>query len=73
MIRIMISGGRRLSKRDVTIAGALSLLGVLMMLSNVSRAAAPHDQVSLVAVPLFLAVTAPVVWWRTAHCRRSPQ
>jgi hypothetical protein len=66
MIRTMISGGGRLGKRDVIIAGALSLLGVLMMLSNVSRTAPAKDQVSLVALPLFLAVTAPVAWWRTA-------
>ncbi len=62
----MISRGGRLGKRDVLIAGGLSLLGVLMMLSDVSRAAPADEQVSLVALPLFLAVTAPVAWWRTA-------
>ena len=66
MISTMISGGGRLGRRDVIIAGALSLLGVLMMLSDVSRAAPADDQVSLVALPLFLAVTVPVAWWRTA-------
>jgi hypothetical protein len=48
-------------KRDVAIAAALSLFGLLLMLGN-----GQNLRASGLAAPLFLAVTVPLAWRRTA-------
>lgn len=52
-----------MGKRDAAIAVVLCALGVIQMIANVN-----DDEIaaSVLAVPLFLAVTAPVAWRRVA-------
>ncbi|MEJ7798665.1 MAG: hypothetical protein WKF48_11530 [Solirubrobacteraceae bacterium] len=52
------------SRRDVVIAVALSLLGIGLMILNVINEDTGGDDASLLAVPTFLAVTAPLAWRR---------
>jgi hypothetical protein len=67
-----------IGKRDVAIAGVLSLLGLLLMYVNVADPADPldPDQGAVIhvgnlipyefAIPLFLLVTVPLLWRRAA-------
>jgi hypothetical protein len=63
MIDSMTAIGERVTKRDLLLAAVLSVLGVALMIKNVR-----DDDVdaSVLAVPLFLLVTAPLVWRRAA-------
>ncbi|MCA1677848.1 MAG: hypothetical protein LC777_02310 [Actinobacteria bacterium] len=54
---------RGIGKRDVAIAVVLSGIGVALMIGNVRD---PDIEASVLAIPLFLAVTAPLLWRRTA-------
>lgn len=78
MIASMTYAGQRIGKRDVAIAGVLSLLGVLLMSINVVDPADPSDPDQRaaihvgnllpyeLAIPLFLLVTVPLLWRRAA-------
>ena len=55
-----------IGRLDVVIAVILSGLGVILMISNVQGQGEAGPDVSVLAIPLFLAVTAPVAWRRAA-------
>jgi hypothetical protein len=63
MIDSMTSPSDRISKLDIAIAVAFTLLGVLLMYENVQD---DKVQASPAAIPVFLAVTAPLLWRRKA-------
>jgi hypothetical protein len=63
MIGPMTAAGDRVGRRDLAIALVLSLLGLLLMYANVEDSAVNAD---VLAIPLFLAVTAPLLWRRAA-------
>lgn len=63
MIRSMSLPGEPIGRRDVAIAGVLSLLGLVLMYQD----AINHKiDASYLAMPVFLAVTVPVLWRRAA-------
>ncbi len=61
MISSMASAGRPVARRDVAIALVASVAGMLMMFTNVQDKSV---NASALAIPLFLLVTAPILWWR---------
>ena len=61
MIPLMASTGQPVTRRDVAIALVASLLGMLLMFSNVQDKSV---NASVLAIPLFLLVTAPLLWSR---------
>lgn len=63
MIDSMTSARERIGKLDVAIAVVFSVLGLLLMYGNVQDQAV---KASVLAVPLFLAVTVPVLWRHVA-------
>jgi hypothetical protein len=63
MIEAMRSATDLVGKRDVAIAVALSLLGLLSMYTNVEDEAV---RANVLAMPLILGVTVPLVWRRAA-------
>ena len=75
MITFMTSASERIGKRDIAIASVLSVLGVLLMYGNIVDPASEED-LGMVrwggilpvefAIPLFLLVTVPLLWRRTA-------
>jgi hypothetical protein len=75
MMESMTSAWARIGKRDIAIAGILSVLGLLYMHLNVSDPASEED-LGMVrfygllpiwfAYPLFLLVTVPLLWRRAA-------
>jgi len=66
MLESMRSTIADIRKLDVAVAAVLSLLGVALMIFNVVAPDDPATEVSVLAVPLFLAVTVPVAWRRVA-------
>jgi len=66
MLESMRSTIADIRKLDVAVAAVLSLLGVALMIGNVVAPDDPATEVSVLAVPLFLAVTVPVAWRRVA-------
>ena len=82
MIDPMTTAPERIGRRDIAIAAVLSLLGLLLMYDNVygvladERADPTSDAHSVVivggllpiefSIPLFLAVTVPLLWRRAA-------
>jgi signal transduction histidine kinase len=64
MMRSMITS-QPISRRDIVIAVVLSLLGVVLMIANVSDPEVGGDA-SVAIVPAFLVVTAPLLWRRRA-------
>ncbi len=59
----MIRTGEPIGRRDVAIAGLLSLLGLVLMYQDATN----HEiKASYLAMPVFLAVTIPVLWRRAA-------
>src|ERR1700723_2866933 len=68
MIRCMFVPGEPIGRRDVAIAAVLSLLGLVLMYDD----AVNHNiNASYVAMPVFLAVTVPVLWRRAAPLAAS--
>lgn len=75
MITFMTTASERIGKRDIAIASVLSALGVLLMYANIVDPANEED-LGMVrwggilpvefAIPLFLLVTVPLLWRRTA-------
>lgn len=63
MIRSMTSAGASVGRRDIAIAAVLSVLGLLLMYGNVVD---PEVEASVLAIPLFLLVTVPLLWRRAA-------
>ena len=63
MIRSMTSAGASVGRRDIAIAVILSALGLLLMYVNVVD---EEVEASVLAIPLFLLVTAPLAWRRVA-------
>jgi signal transduction histidine kinase len=63
MIASMTTAREGIGKRDIAIAGAVSLLGLLLMYANVQD---EEVNASVLAIPLFLAVTLPLLWRRVA-------
>jgi signal transduction histidine kinase len=63
MMRSMIQTGEPVGRRDIAIAAIVSLLGLVLMYSD---AVEPKATVSYLAIPVFLAVTIPLVWRRSA-------
>ena len=63
MITSMKSAASRIAKRDIAIALAFSALGMALMISNVQD---EEIEASVLAVPLFLLITVPVLWRRVA-------
>ena len=63
MIDSMRSGRERIGKRDVAITVVLSALGLLLMYGNVVD---EEIETSVLAIPLFLLVTVPLLWRRAA-------
>jgi len=63
MIRSMTSAGASVGRRDIAIAVLLSALGLLLMYGNVVD---EEVGASVLAIPLFLIVTAPLAWRRAA-------
>jgi signal transduction histidine kinase len=63
MIANMTSARERIGKLDIAIAVVASLLGVLLMYGNVQD---PDVNASILAIPLFLPVTIPLLWRRAA-------
>jgi hypothetical protein len=63
MINTMTSVSERIDKSDIAIALVLSLLGVLLMYANVQDEAVSAN---VLAIPLFLIVTASLLWRRRA-------
>jgi hypothetical protein len=61
MIFLMASTGQPVGRRDVAIAGVASVLGILLMFANVQDKSV---NASVLAIPLFLAVTLPILWRR---------
>lgn len=67
MIESMTSANERVGKGDVPIAAVLSLVGLLLMALNVGGGIEEAgSDISVLAVPLFLGVTAPLLWRRAA-------
>jgi signal transduction histidine kinase len=66
MMRFMGSTGEPVGRFDVAAATVLSLLGLLLMYGNATD---PGVDASYLAIPVFLAVTIPVVWRRAAPMR----
>jgi signal transduction histidine kinase len=64
MINDMSSVFDGVGKRDIAIAVGVSLLGLLLMWGNVTDPEA--GDVSPLAIPVFLLVTLPLIWRRTA-------
>lgn len=70
MIAVMRAAGERIGRRDIAIAALLSVLGLALMVINVTdrgTGAAIHVGNLLpieFAIPLFLLVTLPLVWRR---------
>jgi hypothetical protein len=68
MIRSMFLPGAPIGRRDVAIAAVLSLLGLVLMYDD----AINHTiNASYLAMPVFLAVTVPVLWRRAAPLAAS--
>lgn len=63
MIRSMSSADASVGRRDIAIAVVISALGLLLMYVNVVD---EQVEASVLAIPLFLLVTAPLVWRRAA-------
>lgn len=63
MITAMNTATARITKRDVAIAAVASLLGLLLMVEDVTDEAV---QASALAMPLFLLITVPLAWRRAA-------
>ena len=63
MMRSMIQTGEPVGRRDIAIAALLSLLGLVLMYSDVTE---PKVDAGYLAIPAFLAVTLPLVWRRCA-------
>ena len=63
MMRSMIQTGEPVGRRDIAIAALLSLLGLVLMYSDVTE---PKVDAGYLAIPAFLAVTLPLVWRRSA-------
>jgi hypothetical protein len=63
MIASMTTARAGIGKRDIAIAGAVSLLGLLLMYANVQD---EEVNASVLAIPLFLSVTVPLLWRRVA-------
>ena len=63
MIRSMTCAGAAVGRRDIAIAALLSALGLLLMYANVVD---KEVEASVLAIPLFLLVTVPLVWRRAA-------
>lgn len=63
MINSMSSTGEQVARRDLLLAAVLSGLGVVLMVKNVQSA---DVNASVLVVPAFLLVTAPLVWRRAA-------
>src|SRR4051794_22209850 len=63
MFGSMTDTGERIAKRDLLLAAVLSALGAALMVKNVQDA---DVNASVLVVPLFLLVTAPLVWRRAA-------
>src|SRR5436309_2932352 len=63
MIDSMTSPSERIERLDVAIALLFSALGVLLMYVNVQD---DEVQASVLAIPVFLAVTLPLLWRRRA-------
>ncbi len=67
MMDAMKSAGERVAKRDVAIAVVLSLLGLVLMYANArGEIEEAGSDIGVLAVPLFLGVTAPLAWRRAA-------
>lgn len=63
MIASMTLASERADKLDVAIAAGVSLLGLFLMVGSVQD---PEVEANVLAVPLFLAVTVPLLWRRAA-------
>jgi signal transduction histidine kinase len=63
MMRTMSRTGESIGRLDIAIAVALSALGLLLMYGNATDA---DVDASWLAMPVFLAVTIPVLWRRAA-------
>jgi len=63
MIEVMKSPGGRIGRLDIAIAVLFSMLGVLLMVGNVQDS---EVQANALAIPLFFAVTVPLLWRRVA-------
>ncbi len=63
MMRSMIQTGEPVGRRDIAIAALFSLLGLVLVYSDVIE---PKVDASYLAIPAFLAVTLPLVWRRSA-------
>ncbi len=61
MIPLMASTGQPVTRRDAAIALVASVLGTLLMFTNVQDKSV---DASVLAIPLFLLVTGPILWWR---------
>jgi len=59
----MTSAIERIEKRDVLLAAVLSVFGLVLMVSNVQSV---KIHASVLAVPAFMLVTAPLAWRRAA-------
>ena len=62
-MELMGSAFERIGRRDVALAVVVSVLGLLLMYGNVQD---EEINVSVLAVPLFLGVTVPLLWRRVA-------
>ena len=63
MIDLMTAPGGRIGRRDVVITGVVSLWALVLMQSNMADDAV---EMSALGIPLFLGVTIPLLWRRTA-------
>src|SRR3954447_2229749 len=63
MSALLTRPGGRIASRDVAITIVLCLLGILLMGGNASD---PKVDMSVPGIPLFLGVTIPLLWRRTA-------
>src|ERR1700750_540983 len=63
MMRTMGRTGEAIGRLDIAIAVALSALGLLLMYGNATDA---EVDASWLAMPVFLAVTIPLLWRRAA-------
>jgi hypothetical protein len=66
MLGTMKAATAEIRRWDVALAAVLSVLGIGLMMLNVSGIEEANPDVSLFAVPLFLAVTVPLAWRRVA-------
>jgi hypothetical protein len=75
MMGSMTAATGRIGKRDIAIAGVLSVLGMLLMYGNITDPAEEEDLGMVrffglvpeeLAIPLFLLVTVPLLWRRVA-------